>query len=211
MDPMATVLNTPEQKVVLRGVSWETYTRLLSEHQEDSGTRFTYDRGMLEIMVLSFEHEKLSHLLSLLVELFTDERNIDVEAGGSTTFQREDLSRGFEPDDCFYIQNAKRIRGKRQIDLEKDPPPDLVIEIDLTHPSLEKLPVCAAVGIPEVWLYKETRLRILTLKDGAYSEQDESVVLPQITAAALNTFIESGQRLDRTVWRRQVREWVRSL
>src|SRR5689334_8883188 len=112
---MASVLTPPEQKVILKGVSWETYVRLLSEHQESAGTRFNYDRGMLEIMVLSFEHETLKHTLSLLVELLAGEMGIDIEGAGSTTFRREDLNQGFEPDACFYIRQARKMRGKKEV------------------------------------------------------------------------------------------------
>ena len=86
------------------------------------------------------EHEVASHTLSLLVEILAEELNIDVYGLGSTTFNREDLERGFEPDSCFYIQNEERIRGKNRIDLAFDPPPELVIEIDITSPSINKLP-----------------------------------------------------------------------
>jgi len=133
----------------LHGISWETYERLLAEHQESSGTHFTYDRGRLEIMVLSAKHEAAKHVLTLLVEILAEELNVDVYGLGSTTFRRADLERGFEPDACFYIQREALVRGKDEIDLTVDPPPDLVIEIDITSPSLNKFPLFAALGISE--------------------------------------------------------------
>jgi Uma2 family endonuclease len=211
MRAMATVLNTPEQKVILNGVSWETYARLLNEHQEKPGTRFNYDRGTLEIMVVSFEHEKMNHLLALLAELFANERDIDLVGGGSTTFSRKDLERAFEPDSCFYIQHAKTVRAKKEIDLNQDPPPDLVIEIDLTSPSLNKLPIYAAIGVPEVWRYSKAVLQILKLENNAYVVSSDSSVLPKITAADLNHLLKSGQQLEGPAWHRQVREWAKSL
>src|SRR5438128_611736 len=92
------------QHVILRGVSWTTYQQLLAEHEESSGTHFTYDRGLLEIMVLSAKHEAIKHTLEIQVEVLAEETGIDVYGLGSTTFQRADLERGFEPDACFYIQ-----------------------------------------------------------------------------------------------------------
>ncbi|HXG22822.1 MAG TPA: Uma2 family endonuclease, partial [Methylomirabilota bacterium] len=89
------------QCVILDSISWETYERLLAEHKESSGVHFTYDRGRLEIMVLSVQHEKPNRMLSLLVEVFAEELGIDIEGLGSTTFKRKDLDRGFEPDSCF--------------------------------------------------------------------------------------------------------------
>jgi Uma2 family endonuclease len=109
---MATVLGPPDQRIVLRNVSWETYERLLAEHAGSSNPRFTYDRGVLEIVNPSAEHEELSHVLTLLVNVVAEELDIDIRDSGSTTFRREDLARGFEPDSCFYIQSVERISAR---------------------------------------------------------------------------------------------------
>src|SRR5713226_6523520 len=106
---MATVAAPAQQKVILSGVSWETYQRLLAEHQESSGTHFIYDEGALEIMVLSARHEEPNRTLGLLVELVAVELGIDFRQLGSTTFQREDLRKGFEPDSAFYIAHAAEV------------------------------------------------------------------------------------------------------
>lgn len=198
-----------EQCVILYGVSWETYERLLAEHQGSSGTHFTYDQGRLEIMVLSAKHEKPNRALALLVEVIAEEMGIDVENLGSTTFKRKDLDRGFEPDSCFYIQNAERIKGKDEIDLTVDPPPDLVIEIDITSPSLNKFPLFAALGIPEVWRYDGARVSLFGLEAHEYHEQKVSGILPKVTGEILTKFIAEDKLLKRTVWLRHVREWVR--
>ena len=129
---METVKSRAEQRVLLRNISWETYERLLEERGDNSAPRFTYDRGELEIMSPSPEHEALNRSIALLVEFLAAELGIDVYDLGSTTFRREDLERGFEPDSCFYIENEERVRGKTRKDLSVDPPPDLVIEIDIT-------------------------------------------------------------------------------
>jgi Uma2 family endonuclease len=189
----------------LSGISWETYERLLAEHQESGGTHFTYDQGRLEIMVLSAKHEKPNRALALLVEVFAEEMGVDVE------FKREELGRGFEPDSCFYIQNAERIRGTEEIDLTADPPPDLVIEIDITSSSLNKFPVFAALGVPEVWRYDGARVSIFRLETGAYREQTESAMLPKVTSEVLTRFIAEDKQLKRTAWLRHVREWTRQI
>ncbi len=199
------------QCVILHGISWETYERLLAEHEESSSTHFTYDRGGLEIMVLSAKHEAAKHALALLVEILAEELNIDVYGLGSTTFRRADLERGFEPDACFYIQQEALVRGKDEIDLTADPPPDLVIEIDITSPSLNKFPVFAALGIPEVWRYDGSRVSVFRLEGGEYIEQTESVALPQVTSEVLTEFIEQDKHLKRTAWLRRVREWARQV
>lgn len=197
-------------QVVLHGVSWETYERLLIEHEGSSGTRFTYDQGELEIMVLSPKHEALKHTLALLVEVIAEESNIDVYGLGSTTFRREDLARGFEPDACFYIEHAELMRDKDEIDLTADPPPDLVIEIDITHPSLDKFPIFAAVGVPEIWRYDGATLTIFTLHRDRHLRSATSAVLPATTGQMLTQFMTESKTLKRPVWLRRLREWVRA-
>ena len=205
------MLSPPEQKVILKGVSWDTYNRLLNEHEESAATRFNYDQGVLEIMVLSFEHETLKHVISIIVELLAGELGIDIHGAGSTTFRREDLAKGFEPDACFYIRHAAEMRGKKEVDLRHDPPPDLVIEIDITSPSLDKFPIYFAAGVSEVWRYTDGRLVILTRQGNAFGEQNDSFALPKVTAPLLNVLIESSQRMDRPAWLRQIRESARAL
>jgi Uma2 family endonuclease len=206
---MTTAIISPEQRIVLNNVSWATYEALLSDHLDKSVPRFTYDRGVLEIMSPSPEHEKTNRTISLFVEVLAEEMDIDVENLGSTTFKREDLLRGFEPDSCFYIQSAELVRGKSEIDLTTDPPPDLVIEIDITSPSLDKFPLYAQVGVPEIWRYTGERIIIFTLEGGDYVERDESKALSLVAIADLSRFIEQSKTMRRTVWLRSVREWAK--
>ncbi|MEM7128251.1 MAG: Uma2 family endonuclease [Chloroflexota bacterium] len=198
------------QHVMLHGVSWHTYESLLSEHNEKSGTHFAYHKGTLEIMVLSPKHESLKQTLSYVVDVLAEELDIDIQDLGSTTFRREDLSSGFEPDSCFYIQSAAEIRGKSEIDLTVDPSPELIIEIDLTSFSLDKFPIFAALGVQEVWRYDGESVLIYTLSGGEYVEQPSSTLLEPVTAAALTDFVASGQQLTRPQWLRQVRDWIQN-
>jgi Uma2 family endonuclease len=202
------VFSPPEQRVILRHVSWGTYERLLAEHLECSSPRFTYDRGMLEIMVVSAEHERPNRLLASLFEVLAEEMDIDFENLGSNTFKREDLTQGFEPDTCFYIQQVERIRGKTRLDLTIDPPPDLVIEIDITSDFLNKLPIYAAVGVPEVWRYDGQDLTIFRLTGDAYSACEDSVALPGVTRTRLAQFMEDSTHMRRTAWVCSVRAWA---
>lgn len=200
-----------EQRVVLRSVSWETYKSLLEDHLDRSTPRFTFNQGMLEIISPSPEREKLNRSIALLVSIFTEELGVESEDFGSTTFRREDLESGFEPDSCFYIQNEGQIRGKDRIDLVFNPPPDLVIEVDITNPSINKLPIYAQIGVPEVWRYDGEKLEILKLGDDGYDEAPESVALPALTSSTLSQFMERSKSLRRTVWLREVRQKAREL
>ncbi len=208
---MATVLAPPaEQRMRLSGISWETYERLLTEHEGRQSPRFTYDRGELEIMVISFEHEEANRLLHDLFTALADERGLDFVNAGSTTLIRKDLDRGFEPDTCIYIRNAASIRGKRRIELPSDPPPDLVIEVDITSASIDKMGIYSAMGVAEVWRYDATSLRFFALEGGKYSARPESAVLPGLTSEVASRFLEDAKTEPRNVWIRKVREWAKA-
>ena len=197
---MSTVLSPPEQRVVLRNVSWETYERLLAENVENSSPRFTYNRGELEIMTLSPEHEWYNRLVADLVKLLTRELRVDILDLGSTTFKREEAEQGFEPDSCFYVKNARQMRCKARIDLTTDPPPEIIIEIAVTHPSISKFPICAAFGVPEIWTYDGNHLTMYVLADSKYIESSSSKVLPDLAATQLTEFLELGKSLDSLAW-----------
>lgn len=196
------------QHIVLYGISWETYERLLADLVDSSAPRLTFDQGVLEVMSPTAEHEEYNRTLALLVEVVAEELQINVRRLGSTTFKRQDLLKGFEPDSCFYIQSAQRIRGKKRIDLTQDPAPDLVIEIDLTSPSLDRFPIFARVGVSEVWRYDGGRVRILKLEGEQYVEVGQSVALPLLTSTVVTQFLEDSMELESTAWLRRVREWV---
>ena len=203
------ILESPEQRVLLRNIGWDTYERLLEDHGNSSAPRFTYDRGMLEIMSPHTEHEEYNRTIASLVEILLEERDADFRNVGSMTFKREDLERGFEPDSCFYIQNEERVRGKTRIDAATDPPPDLVIEIDITSISLNKFPIYAQLGVPEVWRYDGERLAILRLVGAKYGEAAGSEALPSLPGAVISRFVEQSKSIRRTVWMRRVRQWAR--
>ncbi len=184
---------------------------LMAEREERRVPRFYYDRGVMEILSPSRKHETLGEVIALLVELLAAEMDIDLESAGSTTFKREDLLRGFEPDKCFYFsENIEIVRGRDSLDLDAgDPPPDLVVEIDITSPSLDKLPIYARLGVREVWRYSGGQFVILGLEEGGYAESVESRFLPALTRSGLERFVEEGLTTKRPAWIRNVREWAR--
>ena len=200
-----------EHRFVLSGVSWKTYEALLADHQDRSAPRFAYDRGLLEIMSPLPIHERRNWSLALLVTLVAEEMGVDAENLGSTTFRREDLEHGFEPDSCFYVRHVSVARAKDQIDLRFDPPPDLVIEIDLTHSSLDKLPLYARLGVPEVWRDDGTRTRILVRRptgDG-YDDVGFSPAFPVVSADDLGRWLGEGLTRPRSAWMAALRAWLR--
>jgi Uma2 family endonuclease len=206
---METVKSRAEQRVLLRNISWETYERLLDERGDSRVPRLAYDRGDLEIMSPSSEHESVAYFVTLLVAVLAEEMRVNAYGVGSTTYRRGDIGRGFEPDASFYIRNEERIRGKPRIDLSVDPPPDLVIEVDITSPSLDKFSIYAQTGIHEIWRHDGERLAIFERRGEEYVEVAESRTLPPLTSEALSRFIEESTSLDIATWMRRVREWAR--
>ncbi len=199
----------PAQRVIVHSVSWTTYEHLLADLSNQSSTRLTYDRGMLEIMCPLPEHEEWNRTIALLVEVLAEGMRIDVRNFGSTTLRRADLARGFEPDSCFYIQHEVDIGGKSTIDLTIDPPPDLVIEVDVTSGSLDKFPIYAQTGVPEVWRYDGQRLRISILTAERYVESETSLVLPLLTAPRLSETLAQSKTMKRTALLHSFRTWIR--
>jgi Uma2 family endonuclease len=165
---------------------------------------------MLEIMSPSYLHEQRNALIAMLVSIVATEMDIDFENAGSTTFKRPDVGRGFEPDSCFYLQHVTAIRGKRTIDLATDPPPDLVVEIDITHPSLDKLPIYTALGVPEVWRATEERVVVYQRTGDGYTVNDQSRVLPGLTAAEIQDWLAASEHMSRAAWMKQVQTWARN-
>ncbi|MEM9244686.1 MAG: Uma2 family endonuclease [Cyanobacteria bacterium P01_F01_bin.153] len=205
---IATLASPPS--TLLRNVRWETYQNLVNDLESQPSSRLTYDCGTLEIAMPRSPHETYKKLLARLVEIITEELEIEIRSFGSTTWSRADLQKGIEPDECYYIQNEEAIRHKSNLDLAVDPPPDLAIEIDVTSSSLDRLGIYAALGVGEIWRYDLKALTILTLEDGVYESVDQSKALPILTVAMVTDFLTNSQTLSETQLMREMRRWVRS-
>jgi Uma2 family endonuclease len=200
----------PEPRVVLYGISWETYERLLEDLADRSVPHLAFDQGVLEIMSPTPEHEEYNRMLALFVDVIAEEFQMNIRSLGSMTIKRQDLLKGFEPDSCFYIQSVARIRGKRRIDMIQDPPPDLSIEIDVTSSSLDRFSIFARIGVPEVWRYDGSQVCIFTLTEGQYIEVTQSVAFPLVGRETITQFLEESLELERLPWLRRLRAWARA-
>jgi Uma2 family endonuclease len=207
---MATVQFPAEQRFVLHGASWRTYSRMLRALADRRAVRLTFDRGVLELMTLSHEHEHQTRLLGRLVVAITEECGLPVKSGGSTTFRRRKKRRGLESDECYWIASEALVRDKDRIDLRRDPPPDLALEIDVTRSSLDRMAIYSALRVPEVWRFDGQSLTFLVRgPDGAYSAQTHSLAFPQIAAADLMVFLTMRGQSDENAIVRQFRAWLR--
>jgi len=195
----------------LSGVDWLTYLRLLRTFEERHDVRLTYDRGELEIMSPLLEHDDDGRFLGDLVYVLTEELGLPLKRGGSTTMRNRLKERGIEADECFWIASAHRMAGRRRLDLVIDPPPDLAIEIDVTHGSLDRLDIYAALRVPEVWRLEGDTLTFFLLgENGAYTSASHSLAFPQVTPANLLGFVQQARQAgDENPVTRQFREWIR--
>jgi Uma2 family endonuclease len=200
-----------QQRLILDNVSWERYTRFLRDFS-DNHCRLTYDRGVLEIMTLSHEHEGLSEFLGLLVVTLTQELELTLKLGGSTTFRQRRKKKGIEPDRCYWIANEAAVRGKTRIDLRVDPPPDVALEVDITHSSMDRLHIYAALRVPEVWRYDAQGLAFLVLNaERRYVPAANSPAFPiPVSPADLMPFLQMRGQMDENAIVRQFRDWIRS-
>jgi len=184
--------------VVLSDVDWETYEKLRSS-DGNRNLRMTYDQGVLENVSPSKLRERLAELLGRLVLVWTEERRIPVQSGGSTTFNIEPRQRGLEPDKCFFIENEMAVRERDEHDPTIDPAPDLAIEIDVSSSPEVRLPIYANLGIREIWRWKEERLEVFLLDDsGRYVERSDSMVLPGFPIAAAVDVLRQRHSSDET-------------
>ncbi len=205
---------SPGQQATIEGVSWEEYEGLMAA-REAAGRyfRLTYDQGSLEIMPTSLAHELFKKILALLIEAWLSETGGSYLPGGNVTVKLRLRKRGFEPDECYYVQNRARMAGKRELDPATDPPPDLVIEAEVSRTVTRRLAVFAGLGVPEVWRYDGTRVAVLLLgATGEYVESPTSRAIPTFPFAEVSRFVAlAAASDDYAAVDRDFRAWVRSL
>lgn len=203
-----------EQRVVLSNVSWQQFENLLAELGEERSTRLTYDRGRLEMMNPTPEHDRCSRLLESVILLLADELDLEIAAIGSVLLKQADLGYGVEPDGCYYLQPFP---SRRVIDLNQMALPDLVVEIAITKSAIDRLPLYQGLGIPEVWRYVTQmgknalngELLIYHLQgDAPLKSQDRSLVFPFLTSGRVLEFLGHSDTLGLAQALRLLRTWL---
>jgi Uma2 family endonuclease len=198
----------PGQRVLLRDVTWEEFETILEELGEHRAARIAYNQGILEITKPLLEHEYDKEIISDLVKALLEELDIEFRCLGSTTYKNQAMAQGIEPDQCFYIQNEAKIRGKKRLDLTIDPPPDLALEIDITsrtHPSIYE-----ALKVPELWRFDKGKLQINILRDGRYIESPSSLNFPTFPLVdVIPQYLEESRIAGRNATLKAFRRWVR--
>jgi Uma2 family endonuclease len=195
-------------RVVLHDICWEQFESLLTTLGDKRVARIAYDYGVLEIMTPLPEHEYYKQVITTAIEDIAEVLEQNYECYGSTTWKRKIQEVGIEPDNCFYFQNEARVRGKLQFDLNSDLPPDLVLEIDLTNKSLNRFPIYARLGVPEIWTYDQGQLTIYQLQEETYQIVSTSSIFPALPIQELPRILEQNQTQGRLTLRKAVREWA---
>ncbi len=207
--PIAPPLLIGEKRVVLRNITWQGYQQLLKILGDNRAATLIFDRGTLEITMPLEQHEFSARLIELLIRILVVELGFKIKTMGSTTLDRSDLNRGAEPDNAYYIQNQPLVAG-RTVDLAADPPPDLVVEVDITHTDIDKPALYASMGVPEFWRYNGREWRIYQLENSEYLEVSASPTFPILPKSKLYEFLAAAQ-LDEVEAEVNFRSWLREM
>jgi Uma2 family endonuclease len=196
------------QRIYLHDVSWEEFEQILLELGDKRATRIAYCAGALEIRMPLPEHERIKVLISNLLVVLLEELDLPWESLRSATFKNSNMKTGIEPDDCFYLANCSAVIGKKRLDLNIDPPPDLAIEIDLTSPT--QLSAYETLGVPEIWRYQQGKLAIFILVEEHYIESSFSSLFPSLPiAAGISAILARSNQILMSESRKEFRLWVR--
>jgi Uma2 family endonuclease len=203
-------LGTDVQRLVFHAVDWRSYGKFL-EAVGDRRVRLTYDQGTLEIMTIGGFHDWWKRRIGFLLPILGREVGKSVQGFGSTTLRREDVGKGLEPDEGFYVGRGDQMAGPMEIDLTRDPPPDLGLEIDIYASSLNRMDIYAALRVPEVWRFDGENLYVYRLRDdGTYERADRSVHFPSLGLADFVQFLRTTQKLTEDALIEPFQEWLRA-
>ncbi|OKH39682.1 hypothetical protein NIES2119_05330 [[Phormidium ambiguum] IAM M-71] len=175
--PIQTIELTPGSHITIPNLSWQDFEQILIDLGEKRRSRVAYFQGTLEIMSPLALHERPHRIIADILKTILDIQGRNWEDFGSTTLKRPQIA-GIEPDTCFYIQNADRMKGCTNLDLKQYPPPDLAIEADVT--SKTTLNAYEAMGVPELCIYRNQQLKIYLLSDRGYTETSISLTFPNL-------------------------------
>jgi Uma2 family endonuclease len=206
--PVQRIEIPPGQHVLLQDVSWQEFEAILEDLGDHRSSRLAYDNGILDIAMPLPEHEDDEEIIGDLIKALLEELDIEFRSLGSTTFKDPAILKGLEPDRCFYIKSEARIRGKKRLDLSIDPPPDLVLEIDITsrtYPNIYK-----ALKIPELWRFDRGVLQINVLQNGEYIVVSESPNFPGLPLIEkIPLYLEQSRIAGRNAVLKAFRQWIR--
>jgi Uma2 family endonuclease len=211
---MTLTVQYPLQRSVFHSVSWEEYVHTLDELFAASlHAHVTFDNGEMEIMTTGDIHERQKKAVARLIETYALEAGIPITGLGEATCRREDLLKGLDPDECYYVNTPvlPASEGSAPLDLMTFAPPDLAIEIDVSNSSIPKQPIYAALGVAEIWRYADQRLRLFVLTtSGKYEERERGLAFPSLSIVQMNHFLQLALTQSSHKAALDIRDWVRA-
>ncbi len=197
------------QRIIFKDINWSEFEQILTELGSHRNTRIAYSDRQIEIMTPLPEHEFNKITVSDLIKIILEEMDLEFYPLGSTTFKNELMKQGIEPDDCFYIKNEGKVRGKKRLDLSIDPPPDLALEIDLysrTHVNIYE-----ALGVPELWRFEQGKLEINLLENGKYVQSEFSAIFANLPIKEIiPKYLNQVQITGRNKTMKEFRNWIKA-
>lgn len=195
-DSMIAKRPLPEQCFLIENLSWDEYEQFLKIFNERR-LPHTYVDGVLEIMTLSYEHEWTKKMIARFIENLSIVFQVRVTSSGSTTLKRQLKERGLEPDESYYVANYAIVRHLKRINLDRHPPPDLVVEVDVANKSLDRLEPYAKLGVPEIWRHDAKGIHFLKrVSESTYRAVKYSLSFPSVSSDDIHGFLRQRDDLD---------------
>lgn len=193
------------EKHLYYGVSWDTYLQVREVIGDDSNVRLTFSHGVLEIMSPKRPHEQITRLIDMVVSHLAFDLGLNVDNCGAMTLRFESAQRGGEPDSCFYLANESAVRGLEEIDLAIHPPPDIVLEVDITSPSIDKFGLYLVAQIPEVWRFDGSHMKFYVIAGEKYETISNSLSFPSLTPEMIEGYLRIGRQQGSAAMLNQVK------
>ena len=201
----------PDSVAIFHKLTWDDYLNLSEQVGETHRLRLSFNEGTLKVMSLSPTHEKYVAFINRLMSQLSFRLRLDILFFGSATMRKQKAQKGNEPDACFYVQNAPAIGHRIELDFTVDPPPDVVVEVDIHNDSTGNDPIYAALGVPEIWRYDGQTMHVLHLHNETYEAATASRALPLLTAAILTEYLERLRRDGEFAAILAFDEWLQNL
>jgi Uma2 family endonuclease len=216
LDELRAMTSEPDQRVVIRGVDWDFYERLVDSIPEDEHIHVDYDGKDVELLMVTGPfHEGVGTLMSQLIQEVAKELEIAQKCYGKTTWKRPEVARGLEADDCYFFRAEKleaiaAARARKSRKVADYPNPDLGIEVDISRSKIDRPGIYAALKVAEVWRFEDEMIFIDQLgEDEQYHPSPESQFLP-LTTEEIRRWVVEEDSSDDTAWARRLRAWVRA-
>jgi Uma2 family endonuclease len=204
-----------EQCLVLNNIRWSQYEAILRALPEQAGLRIIYFDRRLTLLSPSYRDDWIAEACGDLVKAVARALGLAWEQSGHTTYRLKKGDAGVEGDRAFYFgDHAKRMIGAQEIDLTTQPPPDLTIEIEVSHSANDAVAAWGRIGVPEVWRL-DTKRWTLTFEtrndDGTYSPTPRSPALPVLEPSDVLSQLRLAEKLGSSRWHAQLTKWIKSV